>query len=247
MSGAGDTATGEVSYCHKGTALSLFPATYTYVTATVVEPNAKQWDPQQNKFVYGPLESRVFYQFAGMVPDFNRNGVDDLLDIRTGASRDRNVNGVPDEAEARFPWIYSFHVGATHPLADLNEDTDSNVHVRFDLGYRLTDRIEAVAMLGLSQFTAESAAGIGHPRWVNFSVNAKWLFPTVTGLNYFLQAGPGVYRPESGAADGGFNVGAGAQIPIPGPFKLDFGVDYHQIADGVPERFLTFQLGVLFR
>lgn len=97
--GPGDAAGMEVSYCHKGNALSLFPATYTYVIATVVEPNAKRWDAAQNAFVNGELKSRLFYQVAGIVPDFNHNGTDDLIDIRTGLSPDRNANGVPDDAE----------------------------------------------------------------------------------------------------------------------------------------------------
>lgn len=97
--GPGDVAVGELKYCHKGNALSLFPSTYTYILATVVAPNAKHWDPAQSKFVTGPLESRLFYQFGGIVPDFNNNGVDDLIDIRQGTSVDKNQNGVPDEAE----------------------------------------------------------------------------------------------------------------------------------------------------
>ncbi len=87
-------------YCQDGTALSLFPATYAYVIATVVDPDARHWDPDAGTFVEGPLESKLFFQVAGIVPDFNDNGVDDLLDIRDGTSKDDNGNGVPDEAEA---------------------------------------------------------------------------------------------------------------------------------------------------
>ncbi len=97
--GAGDSDKGEVIYCQKGNALSLFPATYTYITATVVQPNAKYWDKAQNKFVIGDLVSRLFYQVGGIVPDFNKNGADDLIDIRTGVSNDTNNNGVPDEVD----------------------------------------------------------------------------------------------------------------------------------------------------
>jgi hypothetical protein len=99
-------------YCQDGTALSLFPATYTYVIATVVDPNAKHWDQNTGAFTNGPLESKLFFQVAGIVPDFNDNGIDDLLDIRTGTSVDENGNGVPDEAETPqqdekkdFPWL----------------------------------------------------------------------------------------------------------------------------------------------
>lgn len=99
ITGPGDTNTGEENYCLKGNALSLFPATYTYITATVVEPNVRHFDKVQNRFVTGPLESKLFYQMGGIVPDFNRNGVDDLIDIRSGRGVDRNNNGVIDSTE----------------------------------------------------------------------------------------------------------------------------------------------------
>jgi hypothetical protein len=99
--GAGnkDAVSGEVEYCPDGTALSLFPSTYIYLTATVVVQNTEFYDPKLQKMVRGDLENQVFYQFSGILPDFNKNGVDDLLDIRNNNSIDKNKNGIPDEAE----------------------------------------------------------------------------------------------------------------------------------------------------
>jgi len=96
--GVGD-ALNEVKYCHKGNALSLFPGTYTYVIATVVDPKARYWDPKQQEFLTGPRQNILYFQLAGIVPDLNHNGVDDLIDIRTGTSRDEDRNGVPDEVK----------------------------------------------------------------------------------------------------------------------------------------------------
>ena len=70
---------------------------------TVVDPNASYFDRVQNKMVTGPLESKVFYQFAGKVPDFNKNGIDDLVDIRKKTSVDENNNGIPDDGEKANP------------------------------------------------------------------------------------------------------------------------------------------------
>ncbi|HEX5708803.1 MAG TPA: hypothetical protein VFX96_16005 [Pyrinomonadaceae bacterium] len=97
--GPGDVDKGEYEYCPRGWVVSLFPSTYVYVVATVLDPNARYWDRAQAKYVEGPLRSKVFYQFSGIVPDFNKNGVDDLIDIKTNTSPDRNGNGVVDEAE----------------------------------------------------------------------------------------------------------------------------------------------------
>lgn len=103
VNGPGDMEIGEEIYCPEGNALSLFPATSVYVTATIVDPNARYFDRNIGDYVNGPLESKVFYQFAGIVPDFNENGVDDLIDIREGISVDENGNGVPDEVEPGQP------------------------------------------------------------------------------------------------------------------------------------------------
>jgi hypothetical protein len=94
-----DIEGGSLHYCIKGNLLSLFPATSIYVTATIVDPDARYYDQATNDYVNGPLETKVFYQFAGIVPDLNENGVDDLIDIREGTAIDENENGVIDEAE----------------------------------------------------------------------------------------------------------------------------------------------------
>ncbi|MEO6548966.1 MAG: hypothetical protein ABIN94_13245 [Ferruginibacter sp.] len=101
--GGADALFGTVNYCAHGTALSLFPATYVYMIVTVVDPNATYFDKAQNKMVTGPLTSKVFYQFAGKVPDFNKNGVDDIVDIRRKNSIDKNNNGIPDDGEKGTP------------------------------------------------------------------------------------------------------------------------------------------------
>lgn len=82
-----------------GVNLDLFPATTLYITATVIDPNAKHWDPVQKIFVTGPVESHLFYQIAGQHPDLNRNGIDDFIDILQGRSKDTNGDGVPDEVQ----------------------------------------------------------------------------------------------------------------------------------------------------
>ncbi len=146
-------------------------------------------------------------------------------------------------AGSRF--LASFHVGSTHPLGDLSDVSDANIHVRADLGYHLTDRVRLQSMVGLSQLTAETAAGIEHPYWINASVNAQVLFPLPTGTAFYLQAGPGIYWPKSGSSDPGFNLGLGFQLPIPSSrYRLELGADYHRISGD--EQLLTLQLGVLF-
>ncbi|MCP5051736.1 MAG: hypothetical protein GY940_31510 [bacterium] len=126
-----DITGGEVNYCPEGTALSLFPSTYVYVILTVEDPNARYWDVQSKQFKVGPRQSKIFYQFAGIMPDTNDNGEDDLLDIRNGTSKDENNNGVPDEAE-REGRNESPNEGKGEPMA-LNPGTDRSAEHLIDL------------------------------------------------------------------------------------------------------------------
>ncbi|MBK7872621.1 MAG: hypothetical protein IPJ74_19040 [Saprospiraceae bacterium] len=101
--GPGDVFNGKINYCFHGTLLSLFPSTMIYVTATIVEPNATYFDPNRNEFVTGDLRTYVQYQFSGIKPDFNNNGIDDLIDIKNGTSKDADGNGIPDDIIKELP------------------------------------------------------------------------------------------------------------------------------------------------
>ena len=172
-------------------------------------------------------------------PDSNNNGVTDGLDPDPYSVDDPGSRG------SRFH--YSFHVGSAHPLGRLDKVADSNVYVQTDVGYRLLDRVDLVGRLGFAQFTEETFTGLDHRNWLHLNLNAQWSVPTATGLRWYLQAGPGWYHPKTGSNEVGFNMGFGGQIPINGPFSLEFGADYHRIqTDGATE-FFTLQLGVLFR
>jgi hypothetical protein len=97
----GTTGWLEVNECeNNGFNLDLFPSTTVLVKATVIDPKVRHWNPKTNRFVVGPLKSTLFFQAAGVHPDLNRNGVDDAIDIATGAARDANQDGVVDRSDA---------------------------------------------------------------------------------------------------------------------------------------------------
>jgi hypothetical protein len=87
--------------CRQGINVDMFPATATLITATVVDPAARHWDPQRKDYVVGPVRTRVYYQVAGRHPDLNRNGIDDTIEILTGRAKDGNHDGVIDEVQKR--------------------------------------------------------------------------------------------------------------------------------------------------
>jgi len=143
-------------------------------------------------------------------------------------------------------WLGSFHVGSTHPLGDLASVSDANIHLRADIGYRLTRRARLLAFGGFSQLTAETAAAIPHPRFINLSLNGQWLVPLASGTDFYLEGGPGAYWRKSGGSNFGFNLGLGFQLPFSANYRLELGADYHRVS-GPRTQFVTVQLGVLFR
>jgi hypothetical protein len=82
-----------------GFVASLFPSTTLLVTADVVTPNAKVWNPRRKRYVRRALKNRIWVQVGGRRPDFNRNGLDDAIDIDFGGAPDRDEDGVPDQAQ----------------------------------------------------------------------------------------------------------------------------------------------------
>ncbi len=168
-------------------------------------------------------------------PDSDNDGIPD--------GRDLTPCGKDDPQQGRFE--KSFHVGSAHPLS--GSDADANIYVAADFGYLLTDRFTLRGLFGLAQLTAESAALIEHPRWLHASANLEAILPTPTGLRLYARLGSGWYKPKSGSAELGFNLGVGGRIPIKAPFGLEFGADLHGLTDDADTRFLTLHLGVLFR
>lgn len=92
----------DTAACRTGTVASLFPSTTTYVSATVIEPDAKHWDREKQAYVTGPVESRIFYQVAGIHPDLNRNRIDDFVEIAQNPRLDANKDGVIDAVQRKI-------------------------------------------------------------------------------------------------------------------------------------------------
>jgi hypothetical protein len=91
----------DAARCGAGFDVSLFPSTTLLLTADAITPNAKVWNPRRKRFVRRDLKSKIWFQVGGRTPDFNKNGVDDAVDIEFGDEPDANEDGVPDSAQQR--------------------------------------------------------------------------------------------------------------------------------------------------
>ncbi len=241
-----DVASGEFDYCTDGTALSLFPSTTVYVTATVIDPDAKQWDPVTNSFVTGPLETKVFFQVAGFVPDLNDNGVDDLIDIRKGTSEDTNGNGVVDEVD-RTGRAWSIHAGTVDPHGVLNTAFDGDFTLNLDYVRSINRRWDWDLRLGLSRFDAKGGIPRDLDVW-NLSGNLKYTLNPGAPLRTFVNGGLGAYYLDPpGDLEGGYNIGVGLAVPLSPTITGELTYNYHETVTATPDiKFGKLQLGLLF-
>ena len=233
-----DSLEGE-DYCEEGTYLSLYPATSVYVTATVVEPNARYFDPDQGRMVTGALRTRLYGQFAGVIPDFNENGIDDYREIREGTARDENRNGIPDEADPRpgghggpgggtigGEWSVYGLLGATLPEASgLDSGFSGTIGIdrHYSGAWSLGGRV-AYHGFDVDPLLEDQSA-------VELSVRVERGTPVGPRTRLFAGGGAGAYFLDPGATEFGGHVGVGAGFTIGPRADLEVRAEYHEILD----------------
>ncbi|HUP42736.1 MAG TPA: outer membrane beta-barrel protein [Thermoanaerobaculia bacterium] len=218
-----------VVYCPTpGNVLSLFPATYTYVIASVTEPNARFWDRTLGRLVDGPLTNRIFFQIGGEVPDANHNGLDDLIDIREGTSRDDNENGIPDEAERGGHRLAVFAgIGVASPEGSASNAFDSGPSLAVGLEYELRPRLSLLATLGFDELSDDGAGTDLEVRHLTFGGRVTFL--PGAALVPFAQAGVGAYDLSPGDTDVGAHAGVGVRRDLTPRLSLELVYDRHRV------------------
>ena len=213
---------GEEEYCDAGDYLSMFPATSIYVTATVVDPDARFFDPVAGTFVTGRLESKLYAQFAGVIPDLNENGRDDYLDIRDGDATDANGDGIPDRAVAA--WSIYGGIGATLPSA-AGLDPRISGTIRIDRNF--TNRTSLGLSLGYHSFDDPSTSV--DPKVVEVSLHGTRSMSPTPSLQLFVGGGAGAYFFNPGDTEFGVHAGVGARYRISPRVDFEVNADYHVI------------------
>lgn len=140
----------------------------------------------------------------------------------------------------------SFHLGAGIPRGDFDDLFDEGPTVILDADYRLRPRLYVVGLLGYHRFDA-ALEGLSDAELWSVSVDLKWeLLPGT--VRPYVQAGPGIYIPDSGSTEPGFNVGAGVDFRIAPAWSFETGVDYHNVTGADPDvEFLVPHAGVIYR
>jgi len=254
----------EVKYCPKGTALSLFPSTSVYVTATIIDTEAQYFDPDEGAIVTGPLASKVFYQFIGIVPDLNENGVDDLIDIRYGTSSDENSNGVVDEVDPNIQghpdndgFKLPFGLGITTPLESFDDDFSQGFYVELKFNNSLIDFMPAEADRKL-RLSLNSEAGIytfenleerPYNIW-GIAAGARVDYDLITlsssrkrFLSLYIDANAGGYKATELDWQFGWNYGGGLSADL-GRVFIDAGYSRFTLEENIDFSTLGLSVGL---
>lgn len=148
-----------------------------------------------------------------------------------------------DELNARR---VSVHLGLAIPRGSFNNSYDTGMSFAVDIEQRLKPQLLALGVLGFNQFNAASSA-VSDTHWWNLSANLKYEFSSDPVRGY-VNGGIGLYLPESGSSEAGYNVGIGVDYDAPFGWTLELGADYHEIStSGAHTKFVVPHIGGIYR
>lgn len=171
-------------------------------------------------------------------------------DIDKGAKLAIAFDGKPIFTDKALPgaghWSLSMHSGFTFPRGTLRNIYNRSLFLGFDLNYRLSPRFSLVGFFGYNRFKS-ALPSIEDTYWMNISLNMKYGF-TTKPIRPYINTGPGIYIPKTGALRPGFNVGLGIDFPLSSGLIMELGTDYHHIFySGIDTKFLTGHAGLILR
>ncbi len=159
--------------------------------------------------------------------DTDGDGVPDFKDI------DSDNDGIPDgddpdrkpSEDKRRGLRKSFHLGYGFPLGSFAKDYNPGASVSADLEYFFNPNFSLVAFAGYHAFPSNV---VDDESYTNVSLNARRYFPVPLWTG-FIQAGPGLYRSESGTTEAGANAGLGLSFKLYPKLSLELSPDLHYI------------------
>jgi hypothetical protein len=146
----------------------------------------------------------------------------------------------------RYKRGISLHLGGTEPIGDLDTFFDPGLMAGLDIEYALKQKLMLVGLVGYNRFKGDFLWVPDTYLW-NVSLNLKYELGAALWRPY-INGGAGVYFPEYGSNELGFNLGAGVRRDLAPRWILELGGDHHRIsADGDEVEFRVYHLGLVYR
>jgi hypothetical protein len=131
-------------------------------------------------------------------------------------------------------------------LGDFNNSFDPGFSLNIGAERTVRTDLSLVALIGFHQFYGP----VQNQHLVQVSLNAKYVSFGIPERFVYINAGPGIYRPRSGSAAWGANVGAGTTWVITPRLGIDLNMDYHLVdySEREMERatFADIQMGIVW-
>lgn len=145
-------------------------------------------------------------------------------------------------------WSVSLHSGVAIPSGDFDDTYDNGVNFLFDVSYWFNQNWALIGFVGYNDFIS-SITGVDDNRVWNLSLNLRNYreIPTMPGnvWSFYLGGGPGVYIPEFGDTELGYNIGFGLNRTINSVIAAEIGMDYHKTFDTI--EFIHSHIGLVYR
>ena len=188
--------------------------------------------------------------------DTDQDGLDNVID----------PDSVEVKDELEKPYDISFHIGRTIPIGGFSNQLDPGDSFGLDFGYRFTQRLSLLGLLGYNHFAAGSSSVDDTYLW-NISANLKYEFepsdlppliePVFASLlqsfppgsvQPYVNAGPGIYIPEHGSTELGFNAGFGLDYSLSPDWTIGIGAEYHNVlTSGSDTQFFLPHIRLIYR
>jgi hypothetical protein len=178
-------------------------------------------------------------------------GIWEVTTVLEGDDCNQRAESDPTEAEVpggdipfgrQGQFLLSFHYGGAFPLGRFADYFDNGFSLNLDLEWRFHPRMGIVFYYGHHQFYSNS---LPNEYILQYALNGKYYIPW-RGWQLFLQGGPGRYNPEFSAAEWGYNLGFGVQLPISGRLALEISSNYHKLLTERKYAWLSAQMGIAF-
>lgn len=171
-------------------------------------------------------------------------------EFNAGVFFEFTIDGKPFTTVKKIPgfkkWFSGIHVGTGIPIRSFDEDYNPGIGFGGNIGYRLAPKFSLVLLLGHNSFTADAPDNDDIYFW-NISANLRSEI-VKNPLRVFVNAGAGIYFPNSGPAKRGVNVGAGAAYALKADWIIEAGADFHLVNSvGTDPNFMVTYARLVYR
>jgi len=159
--------------------------------------------------------------------------------LKQDAKIDILIDGHPfikvEKIPARKKRSMGFYCGFGVPGFAYSKIRSGNINLGGQIETRFSPQFSLLGMIGYNRLGRKSSANEGTLAYWNISANLKSEIGR-SRFRLFINVGPGLYIPDGGVIQPGFNFGLGTSYSLTSKWLMELGINVHYIFTGeVPE------------